>query len=373
MADNYLNPWAWRSDMNAPQPQPNYLAPTLKPGPEPTGYEKVFDKIYGLLGGTPGNRRLASALATAFDVGTLGMATGAYDGGRDLAKTGNPAPLALALMPGAKISQPFERAAIKGASAGGNALARVLDDSILASRNEAGHLPPVMPQRAFSDDYRRTPAGHPGSQLQTDIDGRPLTARFVAGRRTVGGPDEGLAEADVREIAAYAASSLDAVPRSKLPARSVGVYDEHSGAIKIANDLPPDQVPIALAHETGHALHSWGDRVGLDASKPDKVARRVYHDLAYGEPAKVKSQIRDPEYYGYKKSEVPGELTAEVIRAYLQNPNYLKTVSPALAKEVRKLNDVKGLRDIIQFNSLGGIGIGGLGAGALWPREGADQ
>lgn len=104
MADNYLDPWAWRSDMSAPQPQPNYLAPTLKPGPEPTGYERVFDKIYGLLGGKPENRSVASALATAFDVGTLGMATGAYDGGKDFAKTGRPNALAMALMPGAKVA-----------------------------------------------------------------------------------------------------------------------------------------------------------------------------------------------------------------------------------------------------------------------------
>ncbi len=368
MADNYLDPLSWRSAMDALQPQPNYLAPTLKPGPEPTGYEKVFDKIYGLLGGRPENRSVASALATAFDVGTLGMATGAYDGVRYLAKTGNPAPLALALMPGAKIAQPIERAAIKVASKGRDALARVLDDGILASRNEAGHLPPAMPQRAFSDDYRRTPAGHPGSQLQTDIDGRPLTARYIAGRRTVGGPDNPLTAEEIDQIAASITSSVNMVPRSVLPERAVGSYVDRNSAINIADDLAPQSAEIALAHETGHALHSWGNGVGLDASKPDKAARRVYHDLAYGEPAKVKSQIRDPEYYGYKKSEVPGEITAEVIRAYLQNPNYLKTVSPALAKEVRKLNDVKGLRDIIQFNSLGGVGLGGLGAGAFWPR-----
>lgn len=36
-ARNYLDPQAWRSDMDAPSP--NYLSPaTLKPGPAPTGY-----------------------------------------------------------------------------------------------------------------------------------------------------------------------------------------------------------------------------------------------------------------------------------------------------------------------------------------------
>ena len=355
------------------EPQPNALASrgTLKPGPEPTGYDRLFDGIYGALGGTPDRRALAEALSGAVNVGTLGMATGAYDGGAHLARTGEVAPLALALMPGAKIAQPIETATKTIASGARNALDNTAFRGILASRNEAGHLPPAMTQRAFTDDYRRAPKGHPGSQLKTDIDGRPLTAQFVAGRRTVDGPDEGLSEDQIREIAAYAASLVDAVPRSQLPARSVGAFDEATGKIRIANDLSPEAYPVALAHETGHALHDWGKRVGLDASRPDAAARRVYHDLAYGEPAKVKSQIRDPEFYGYKKSEVPGELTAEVIRAYMQDPNYLKSVSPALAKEVRKLNAIPGLNEMVQFNSpLAGLGLTGAG---LWNLGGDEQ
>lgn len=74
----------------------------LKPGPAPTGRDKLFDALYGALGGTPDKRWAADKLATALDYGTLGMLTGAYDGGRELAETGRPASLAMALMPGAK-------------------------------------------------------------------------------------------------------------------------------------------------------------------------------------------------------------------------------------------------------------------------------
>jgi len=84
--------------------QPNALARgTLKPGPEPTGYDRLFDGIYGALGGTPDRRALAEALSGAVNVGTLGMATGAYDGAKELAQTGRPSALAMALMPGAKV------------------------------------------------------------------------------------------------------------------------------------------------------------------------------------------------------------------------------------------------------------------------------
>ncbi len=111
------DPWAWRSDMDAPQPR-NYLQPTLKPGPAPSGYDRVFDAVYNYLGGTPDKRPVANALAGAFDVGTLGMATGAYDGARELATTGRPAALAMALMPGARVAVPVAKVAEKAAERG---------------------------------------------------------------------------------------------------------------------------------------------------------------------------------------------------------------------------------------------------------------
>lgn len=112
------DPWAWRSNMDAPR---NALAPQLKEGPAPSGYDRVFDAVYGWLGGTPGKRATANALASAFDIGTLGMATGAYDGGQTLAQTGSPAYLAASVMPGmrpaaavAKAAAPAAREAVQG-------------------------------------------------------------------------------------------------------------------------------------------------------------------------------------------------------------------------------------------------------------------
>lgn len=97
--------------------KPSPLA-TLKPGPEPTGSQRVQDSIYGWLGGRPENRATASALAGLFDVGTLGMATGAYDGAKDLAQTGRPSALAMALMPGAKVAGAGAQAATQAAKKG---------------------------------------------------------------------------------------------------------------------------------------------------------------------------------------------------------------------------------------------------------------
>ena len=48
---------------------------------------------------------------------------------------------------------------------------------------------------------------------------------------------------------------------------------------------------------------------------------------------------------------------AEALRAYMTDPNYIKTVAPKTAMRIRDaVNNNKQLRDIIQFNSvLGGV------------------
>lgn len=221
--------------------------------------------------------------------------------------------------------------------------------AIMARDNEAGFLPPTKPQRPFEDDYRTAPEGDRGSPLSVDIDGRPLDARFVAGRRTVGGDDVPLTSAEVAKIADYAASMVEFQPRHQLPRRAVGAFDPVNQSIRVADDLAPDQKAIALAHETGHAIDSWPHKA--DISKHTKAAREIYSDLATGQPQIIPSKRTGPEHFGYPRAQIMPELMAEAIRAYLTDPNYVKSVSPALAKEIRKLNDVRGLNKLVQFNA----------------------
>lgn len=361
---NYFDPWGWRSDMDAPK-----IEGALKQGPAPTGHDRVFDAAYNWLGGLPENRSTASALANLFDVGTLGMATGAYDGGAHLARTGEVAPLALSMMPGARVAQPIEAAAKTIASGARNALGSRLDDGILA-KVEAGYFPPNKRQRPFEGDYARgTPQGDPGSPLERDIDGRPLTARFVAGRRTVGGPDVPLSIQEIGDVAEYAASRVEMVPRSQLPRRAVGTYDPRTSRIAVADDLSDSDTVVALAHETGHALDYWPHKANI--ASHERGAREIFNDLATGQPRVNPREWVGPERFGYSAQNVPRELMAEAIRAYMQDPNYIKSVAPNLAKEIRKLNDVKGLNKIIQFNTpTAGVGLAGAG---LWGLGEGDQ
>lgn len=67
-----------------------------------------------------------------------------------------------------------------------------------------------------------------------------------------------------------------------------------------------------------------------------------------------------PESLRYEGADVPRELMAEAIRAYMTDPNYLKTVAPKTAAAIRKaVNTDPRLSPTIQFNT------GGLPAGVL--------
>ena len=368
MTDNILSrygmghdPYAWRSDMDAqPEAPPNMLSQ----GPAPTGYDRVRDAIYNALGGQPQNAGAADKLATMFDLGTLGMATGAYDGGRELALTGDPNALAMAIMPGMK---PVGAAA----KAARNIKINQLNHGTLARNNEAGYAPPELPQREFNLDYKRPPQGDIGSRLKTDMDGRPLDAEHVAGRRTVGGNDEALAPKDVHDLA-ETISNVIVVPRNELPKKAVGSYTPSFNRIKIADDLPDDQASIALSHELGHAIDAQSRRGVVFADKYGPRAKKIYHDLRTGNVAETRpSRMASPETDGYKLSDRPGELSAEFIRAYLTNPNYVKSIAPAAAKMLRDLiNSDPGLSKYIQFNALAPTVIGGATAASAASSDG---
>jgi hypothetical protein len=134
--------------------------------------------------------------------------------------------------------------------------------------------------------------------------------------------------------------------------------------MNVAADLSADQRLIALAHELGHGIADNVKRpVSLDGSAV--AGRKVYHDLRTGDTsAQTLRKFHSPELDGYPKVDVDEELRAELLRAYMMDPNYLKSVAPNAAKSIRdSVNADPWLRKVVQFNALSPIAIG-AGAGA---------
>lgn len=78
--------------------------------------------------------------------------------------------------------------------------------------------------------------------------------------------------------------------------------------------------------------------------------------------------------FGYTADQAPSELMAEAIRAYMADPNYLKTVAPKTSAAIRAaVNGNPKLAPIIQFNSMAPWLAGAGGAGAAWYLLPPDQ
>jgi hypothetical protein len=128
---------------------------------------------------------------------------------------------------------------------------------------------------------------------------------------------------------------------------------------RVSQRLTPAEYDKVAAHEIGHVIDQLVGEIPTD--RLNGQLRRVYNDLnnpqSYGKPF-------GPEQHGYGKSGVPRELWAEAVRAYMSDPNYLKSVAPDVAERVRAyVNRNPRINRVVQFNSGSpGLVIGADGA-----------
>jgi hypothetical protein len=243
--------------------------------------------------------------------------------------------------------------------------------------------PPPQPPRPFAADYppERFPDGVPhnrSGRLTHDIDGRKLHARWIAGRRTAGGVDEAVPAAELDALATaitgHPPKRASVAPDPKL----WGWYaPDHAsrqpaGRILTRGWLPEDAHIRVLKHEIGHGVqHRVRGQPYRYFAIPDEPPhdglagqfRRIYNDQNNPDRARIgidvdltkplPTHVVSPETRGYSRG-VGDELWAEGVRAYLSDPNYIKTVAPEAAAYIRAwVNSHPTLSKTIQFNSMG--------------------
>lgn len=245
---------------------------------------------------------------------------------------------------------------------------KAADVSRAVSRTAGMYDPPPMAQRAFESDYRIAPSGELGARLDVDMDGLPIDpGAMIAGRRAVGGDDVGLSEAEADALA-HMFADVQRVKRSGPELKGdAGRYvrDPVQPRIYVDKALDPASGARVQAHELGHALdkHLRFTRDGMEHGLPVEgnvpALREVYERL--NTPQHIKpGKGYQPESHKYKGEEVNDELNAEAIRAYLINPNYLKSVAPKVAARIREyLNAHPEVSKRIHFNAMvpGAVGV----------------
>ena len=224
--------------------------------------------------------------------------------------------------------------------------------------------PPAKPPRPFAADY---PDGAPADatgRLTQDTEGRPLGARFVVGRSQIGGIDTPLGGPEALfSLASNATGSDPQVVAGSAVGNNAGLYvkrpssdgDSTIREILLRRGLSDAVLPRVLGHEVSHAIDELAGQI--DTAGLSQELKANYNTLnnpnrttdgaaSWGKPF-------TPQALGYQGADVAREYMAEAIRAYLADPNYLKTVAPKTAAAIRAaVNANPRLSKIIQFNGV---------------------
>ena len=266
----------------------------------------------------------------------------------------------------------------------------------MAARRVSMYNAPVKEPRPFELDYKPAdfPQGAPADatgQLIQDFDGRPIASTAdIAGRRTLGGADEAISRAELDPLTGKIfGRQLQMVPASVLPRNTVGVYNPNTGEILVYKALPGETADMVAFHEMGHGLTDKAGvfeprRANMIPIKPGMPSelKTIYNDLNNSQLAAARAKNPNvdpadvhwgtgvtPQTVGYSKADAPAELMADALRAYLTNPNYIKTVAPKTAAALREaINTNPRLNKFIHLNSIAGVG-GGAAAYKLAPPD----
>jgi hypothetical protein len=256
--------------------------------------------------------------------------------------------------------------------------------------------PPPRPQRPFTEDYPSSYFLHPfpwrylwgaptdfQGRLRYDSERRELQAKYVAGRRYANRPDVGLQHHEVMDVLKQLGHPPRFLPTNQMPgadrkgqppAGTTGVHENtwpwswvegkfRPGEVSIDAGLAPRYEHIAASHELGHVLRFLTRLPMSDAAQ--RELRALFNTM--NNPNRTPdglnaapSNVVTPETFGYStQSALAGlnpaeeEYFAEAFRAYMTDPNFLKSVAPNLAAAIRDaVNSHPRLRRVIQFNSL---------------------
>jgi hypothetical protein len=257
------------------------------------------------------------------------------------------------------------RAAYRGVVGGNDAVSPMVTGArngprVRTSRGPGLYDPPDLPQRPFPRDYPHGARVDAEGRLAHDMEGRPLHARFVFGRRTNEGSDVGLQPGDHDRLAV---AMVRKPATDEFPERMRGAWGEigfdpigYPDYIWLRRGMHPLQRARAYAHELAHGIDDVAYQLPTNGLMDE--LRPLYNTL--NNPRRTPDGVHaapgaifTPRDRGYSDGDVAREYAAEAIRAYMTNPNYIKSVAPRTAAAIRDLvNAHSRLSDMVQFNSL---------------------
>jgi hypothetical protein len=185
----------------------------------------------------------------------------------------------------------------------------------LASRSPRMYNPPPKPLRPFEADYPHGAIVNATTgRLSTDIEGRPLTAPNVVGRRVLGGVDEAQRPEEYDALASALLGKSAQVRPAKDMAGNFGYtrvnrFTNQPEEIAVRQNLPADKAAMVYAHELGHVLDELAGQIPvkglLGELKPAYNTLNNPNRTRDGLEAASWGKPMIPEGLGYRGADVP--------------------------------------------------------------------
>ncbi|MFZ5677780.1 MAG: hypothetical protein ACOZAM_32860 [Pseudomonadota bacterium] len=223
----------------------------------------------------------------------------------------------------------------------------------------AQYPPMTMRRRPFRLDYPKDPPTDARGRILFDMEGRPLTARYIVGRNELNKSDRALTSGEMLDIIQNDLGlSLVSKPKSYFEPNTIGhlsidPVDGRLAEIAVWNELPADQEGVTIDHELGHVF----------AEIAKQLALREFNDLreftdeliplySAHSTGRIGPPYLLPENRGYAPHKAPHERAAEAFRIYSTGPNTMKSMAPKTAAAIRTLNDHPFFSSVVQFNGI---------------------
>ena len=218
--------------------------------------------------------------------------------------------------------------------------------------------------RRFEDDYDAGVSSDATGKLLTDMEGETLEPETIlVGRQVEGGKDVPFPVAKQE----YLTKKLTGRYSTTLPASSpelkgaVGKTPTIEGVpveIILSDELKGSERISVHSHELAHAIDDTARQIQI-TKKMKQELEALYNTTNNpkrtpdGLDADPQASIYTPKDRGYGPRKAQREYIAEAIRIYMFDPNYIKTVAPETAAQIRHyVNTHQRLKKIIQFNSI---------------------
>jgi len=217
--------------------------------------------------------------------------------------------------------------------------------------------PPRKRRRTFEEEYPSGARFGAAEHLLVDMEGRRLIARYFVGRRVRDAQGFGL---DPEEFAPLIHELARKFPTSSAPKleKLFGepTYTPEPFWLESLNTLMSTQRETikGFGYELGQVIDEIVGGISIKGLLPE--LRGVFNTL--NNPSRslraidaAAGALFTPKEAGFKINEIRRVYIAEAIRAYLIDPNYLKTVAPNTARAIRAaVNGHPKLSKILQFN-----------------------